>query len=177
MSLWQVLCLWAAAKLTPDKMASYTEGLHLSYNVSQLHLVKFYKTAEPLLQLTNTKRHNPPFPWTPIHLKHRDILKKLSKMWKKNPRWVCTTASNMEQSESLLRSILPVLNLVCHLTSVLLTWESQISYWPRKHQKIYILNLTTNKPVYLLTDVLSTWVSLLFLADICGSEKLWKTWN
>lgn len=41
--------------LTLDKMAPYTERLYLSYIVSQPHVVKFYKTAEPLLQVTNIK--------------------------------------------------------------------------------------------------------------------------
>lgn len=38
--------------------------------------------------------------------------------------------------------------------------------------KNYFLSLTTNKLVYLSTDVLRTCVSSLFLIGICGSEKL-----
>lgn len=104
--------------LTPDKMASYTEGLHLSYTLSQLHLVKFYKAAKPLLQLTNIRRHNPHSLDTHSP-EARGYTQKTLKNVKKIPRWVCTTASNREQSKLLLRSMLLILNLVCYLTSVL----------------------------------------------------------
>lgn len=109
--------------LTPDKMASYAEGLHLSCTVSHLHLVKFYKTAEPLLQVTNIKRHNSHFLDTQSH-EAQGYTKKAPKYLKKILRCICSTASDMEQSKWLLRSMLPVLNLVCHLTSVL-TWGAK----------------------------------------------------
>lgn len=64
--------------------------------------------------------------------------------------------------------MLPVLNLVSHLSSV----STHGAKWLLKN---YILSLTTKRLVYLSTDVLSTCVSLLFLTGVCGYEKLWKT--
>lgn len=151
-------------------MASYTEGLHLSYTLSQLHLVKFYKAAKPLLQLTNIRRHNPHSLDTHSP-EARGYTQKTLKNVKKIPRWVCTTASDREQSKLLLRSMLLILNLVCYLTSVLTGVPNKVQT-QRLLKKNYILSLTTNKLVYLLSDVLSTCVSLWFLTDICGSEKL-----